>query len=236
MGWFLTRQPGPRAPSPGTGRLSRRWTRGRKSRLLPRGLCAASLTWPMCLWHRHVHHSTSILRFGGRCSEPADPRFGRGAGGQTVCVLVRPCRQLLRGGVGYEALCDGELGVPQLLFHLGVLVGPGQFFVSGGGTFCGDHAASRAICRVRKRTRRIRYRLSGAPRVALCGPWLSRPRPRATQPGNGVSDSELPLSAWGPLCAPRGAGRRDLCFSRIGPSLGRFHQSAMPKKFCVSLK
>ena len=109
------------------------------------------LTWPMCLWNCHVHHSSSILRFGGRGGEPADPRLRRGAGGQTVCVLVCPCRQLLGRCVWDEALRDGELGVPQLLFHLGMLVGPGQFFISGGGTFCGDHAASRSICAMKKR-------------------------------------------------------------------------------------
>ena len=108
------------------------------------------LTWPMCLWNRHVHHSSPILRFGGRGGEPADPRLRRGAGGQTVRVLVCPRRQLLGRRVRDEALCDGELGVPQLLLHLGVLVGPGQLFVGGGGAFRGDHAASRAICAVKK--------------------------------------------------------------------------------------
>lgn len=104
------------------------------------------LTWPVGLRNRHVHHSASILRFRGRRSESADPRFGRGTGGQTVRVFVRPCRQLLGGRVRYEALCDGELGMPQLFFHLGMFVGPGQFFVGRGGTFCGDHAAPGSVC------------------------------------------------------------------------------------------
>lgn len=111
------------------------------------------LTWPMCLWNCHIRYSSSILRFGGRCSEPADSRFGRGAGGQTVRVLICPCRQLFGWRVWYEALCDGELSVPQLLFHLGVFIGPGQFFVSGGGTFCRDHAASCSIYTMKEKNK-----------------------------------------------------------------------------------
>lgn len=80
------------------------------------------LTWPMCLWNCHVHHSPSILRFGGGCGEPANPRLWRRAWGQAVRVVISPCRELLRWCVWYEAFCNGELGMSQLLFHFCVLI------------------------------------------------------------------------------------------------------------------
>lgn len=92
------------------------------------------LTRSVGLGHGHVHDTTDILRFGGRCCEATDARLRWRAGGQAVCVVVGAGGHLLGGGVRDEALCDGELGVAELLFHLGVLVGSGQLFVGGGGT------------------------------------------------------------------------------------------------------
>ena len=198
------------------------------------------LTWPMCLWNCHVHHSSSILRFGGRGGEPADPWLRRGAGGQTVCVLVCPCRQLLGRCVWDEALCDGELGVPQLLFHLGVLIGPGQFFISGGGTFCGDHAASRSICAMKKRKRDDESSLGVCTdRVVTgtCG-WFS-PLLGSWQE-SWVFIWGLPLSLWGHLHETQPYGFRvstDLLEAPV-PSMGYCHRSVIhpPENFCFWLR
>lgn len=90
----------------------------------------------MSLGHSHVHDAADILRFGRRSSEAADARFRWRAGGQTVGVVVSSCRHLLGRSVGDEALGDGKLGMAELLLHLGVLVGSGQFLVGGGGALC----------------------------------------------------------------------------------------------------
>lgn len=191
----------PRGPS--------RWAGGSGRAPETRG-CISLLTWPVCLWNRHVHDSPSILRFGGRRGEPADPRLRRGAGGQAVRVLVCPCRQLFGRCVRDEALGDGELGVPQLLLHLGVLVGPGQLFVRGRGTFCGDHAASSAICAWGREN-------TGEPSLHV--PAHRRAHPRAVSPRS----QHTPQEAWvclrtafvtrRPLHKPQRSGLRGLCFN-----------------------
>lgn len=99
----------------------------------------------MGLGHGHVYDAADILGLGRRGGEAADARLGGRAGGQAVRVVVGARRHLLRGRVGDEAFGDGELGVAQLLLHLGVLVGPRQLLVGGGGTLCGDHAAPRPV-------------------------------------------------------------------------------------------
>ena len=66
--------------------------------------------------------------------------------------------------------------MPQLLFHLGVLVGPGQFFISGGGTFCGDHAASRSIYSIKRENETDKLLLYGRiDWMDFSGLWLFLP-------------------------------------------------------------
>jgi len=103
------------------------------------------LTRSVGLGRRHVHDPADVLRLGRGSSEAADARFGRRAGGQAVRVVVGARRHLLRGSVRDEAFGDGELGVAQLLLHLGVLVGPGELLVGGGRALRRHHAAPRSV-------------------------------------------------------------------------------------------
>lgn len=104
------------------------------------------LTRSVCFGHSHVHDPAGILWFWWRGSEAADARLRGRAGCHTVCVVVGPGCHLLRGCVRDEALCDGELGVAQLLFHLGMLVRSGELLVRRGSTLRGHHTASSTVC------------------------------------------------------------------------------------------
>lgn len=99
----------------------------------------------MCFGHGHVHDPAGILWFWWRGGEAADARLRGCAGCHTVCVIVGTGCHLLRGRVRDEALCDSELGMAQLLFHLSVLICSGEFFVCRGSTLSGHHAASSTV-------------------------------------------------------------------------------------------
>lgn len=96
--------------------------------------------------HRHVLPAVVVLRFGGRGGEAADARLRRRAeGGHAVRGVVGTGGHLVRWAVGDEALCNGELGVLQVLLQLGVLVRSGQLLVGGGGALRRHHAVTTLI-------------------------------------------------------------------------------------------
>lgn len=85
----------------------------------------------------HIFTAVIVLRFGWRGSEAADTRFRRRAErGHAVCRVIGTCGHLVRGAVRDETLCNGELGMLQVLLQLGVLVGPCQLLIGGRGALC----------------------------------------------------------------------------------------------------
>lgn len=96
--------------------------------------------------HGHIFTAVVVLRFGWRGSEAADAGFRRRAeGSHAVRRVVGTCGHLVRGAVGDETLGDGKLGVLQVLLQLGVLVGPRQLLVGGGGALGGHHAVATLV-------------------------------------------------------------------------------------------
>lgn len=96
--------------------------------------------------HGHIFTAVIVLRFGRRGSEAADAWFRRRAeGGHAVCRVIGTCGHLVRRAIGDETLCNGELGVLQMLLQLGVFVGPRQLLIGGGGALCRNHAVPTLI-------------------------------------------------------------------------------------------